>query len=577
MDSVPHILAAQTRLLHQQAPPSQIGGLAVALFIWFVFWPSISPNLTLSWMSAIIAVTLIRYWLWWYFKRHLHNDELILVFRVLITAMLFLSGVIWAVGSWIFFLPDDPILIGVLIAVYACLIAGAIGSLAPDLRAYVAYATPIAIAFALRLLIEEHLFTIIVPLAFLFFCFICVLYARNMQATIVDSIKLRIQNETLIQELRSKSEELTQEAARAEAANESKSRFLAVASHDLAQPMHALELFMTALRRETDQDKTRKLIDSASRSTSMLSEMFASLLDLSKLEKGSVDPQLSEFDIAEILNPLITEFRSRSESKGLSFYADVEPLIVRTDPGLLQRVVLNLMSNALKHTETGSITLNVTSVEAQLKISIIDTGIGISPEDQADIFNEYYQSDPNSTEGMGIGLYVVAQIIDILGASINLTSTQGEGSQFEVLLALAEQKQSNETLAVAEDQDFSKLVVIFVDDMAEGIEAMTSIFSQWGCTYYCGGDLPEIYAQVDLRTSRPDIIICDYRLAGGRTGLTVRDEVREQIGEVPFLLITGETSSSRLQEFSDANVDYLLKPTNINTLESRIIELTRKT
>jgi len=252
-----------------------------------------------------------------------------------------------------------------------------------------------------------------------------------MQTTITRMIELGFENEALVSELQQQGEALSVEAQRAESANAAKTRFLAIASHDLAQPMHALELFMSALRREANEDRRQRLIRDAGETTTMLSDMFSSLLDVSKLEAAVIAPELEDVDLQSVLRPLVADFRTKAGLKQLTLEISAQHHIMRTDPRLLRRILINLLGNAIAYTEQGSVSLVTQQQdEGGLLIGIVDTGLGIDPGLLEHIFAEHYQG--RGSNGMGLGLYVVARLCELLGITIDVVSSPGVGSTFSL-------------------------------------------------------------------------------------------------------------------------------------------------
>lgn len=426
MSSSQGTFAEQARILHQQAPASQLGGIAVAVVLTGILWGEVPTGLLLGWLGVFSIITFARFLCWTRFRSRTFDAETALIWYRTMLVLFAISGVTWAFASWQFFSVESPLMMGLLIAIFAALIAGGIGSLAPVAACYVAYVLPIGVALTARMGIEPTI-PVLIPIGFSIFCLVCMLYTRNMEATIIEMIKLRLENEALVSDLE-------QVAREAQETSESKSRFLAVASHDLMQPLNALGLLARALHHERDEARIRKLIESTSQSVSQLSSMFDSIMDLSKLEAQAVEPDFQTQSITEILKPVVAECDIAAREKGIEFRSSMDHAQVRTDPALLQRVVMNLLSNAVKFTDSGSVEIESMATAHGVRLRISDTGRGIREADQPVVFKEYYQAERGAEGGMGLGLAIVARLSDLLDIEIGLDSAPGRGTTF--LLAI---------------------------------------------------------------------------------------------------------------------------------------------
>ena len=264
----------------------------------------------------------------------------------------------------------------------------------------------------------------------------------------------------------------------AEEANESKSRFLASASHDLRQPLQALNLFVAILKTTKDPEKIVATADKLEGSINVLGSLLNALLDISKLEAGLVPVETTNLALSDVFDS-IEEFSSIASLQALEFKIVPSALVVRSDRHLLESILRNLISNALKYTETGKILLGCRRRGDRVRIDVYDTGIGISPEHSDLIFEEFYQVDNNARnreEGLGLGLSIVRRTAELLGIEIDHKSILGKGSVFSVTLPLADQSlpQQSEKPPNSLDATADSLVIIIDDDAAvlEGMELL---------------------------------------------------------------------------------------------------------
>lgn len=428
MTSITHELEIATeraRILHSNAVTSLAGGIAIAATLFYVGIQQAPGSSVLTWSVLYLGTSVLRLWLWFSYRHRLDTHEDAARWQKYMIIALTLSGLTWSYGVWSFMTPAESIETAMIVAIIACLIGGSMGALAPSLKAYIAYCAPIGLTTSLALYWVAE-WNGYLALFFLFYPLICVLYTRVMENTIIQSIELRFENEELINQLSEQSALLAEDAKREADANAAKSRFLAVASHDIAQPLHAIELFLGALQYEQDPVRQRSLIDQASNSASVLAELFESLLDISKLEAKAVSAELEDIHFSEILEPLIDDSRNRAELKGLELILSVEDAVICTDRFLLQRALMNIVGNAIQFTERGSITIRSLTTDGEYRVQVKDTGIGIEAENLANVYKEYYQG-PGS-EGTGLGLAIVKGICELIDARVDIESQVNTGT-----------------------------------------------------------------------------------------------------------------------------------------------------
>jgi signal transduction histidine kinase/ActR/RegA family two-component response regulator len=360
--------------------------------------------------------------------------------------------------------------------------------------------------------------------------------------------------------LEQKVEDRTRELA---AANQAKSRFLAAASHDLRQPMHALGLFIAQLRGRIVDPDTLALVGKVEAAVTALQELLDSLLDISRLDAGIVKPTVADFRLQPLLGRLESAFAPQAERKGLRLRAVPTNLAVRSDPVLLERVLLNLLSNAVRYTERGGIVIGCRRRGSQVRIEVWDSGIGVAPEHAEAIFQEFYQlgnPERDRRKGLGLGLAIAARLSRLLGSRIDLHSRPGRGSVFaiEIPHGVADTADIPATPLVP-TEILRDAQVLIVDDDALVRDAMASLLAQWGCRVASAANGDEAVGH--LRDRLPDAVLCDYRLPNGETGVEVIARLRAAAGqELRAALVTGDTASERLREARQAGYPLLHKP-----------------
>jgi signal transduction histidine kinase/CheY-like chemotaxis protein len=396
----------------------------------------------------------------------------------------------------------------------------------------------------------------------------------ELLTTFADQAVIAIENVRLFEEIQDKSRQL-------EIANKYKSHFIASASHDLRQPLHALNLFVAQLRAESDPTERGRLVDRIEASVGSMNELFGSLLDMTKLDAGILEPGLTEFPIERLFTRIETTFADAARAKGLSFRVVATDGWVGSDAILLERMLMNLVSNAVRYTQRGGVVVGCRRRGSELRIDVCDTGSGIPEEEQHKIFGEFYQFasvEADRRSSLGLGLAIVDRLGQLLGHAVELNSRPGRGSRFSVTVpavakrATAEASISSATIA---DPARGKLIVV-IDDDPLVLDGMGGILRSWGCTVVAG-DTPEAaLAKVSNAAREPDLIISDYRLAHGTTGIDAIQRLREAFdAEIPAFLISGDTAPERLRDASENGLHLLHKPVPPMRLRAMVNQLLR--
>jgi signal transduction histidine kinase/FixJ family two-component response regulator len=363
-------------------------------------------------------------------------------------------------------------------------------------------------------------------------------------------------------------------------ANLAKSRFLAAASHDLRQPLHALNLFVAQLRAETNLGERREIVGRIETAVAAMNELFNALLDMSKLDAGVIAPNVVEFPVLRLLNRIETTFAATAREKGLRLRIVSSTAWLRSDPILLERILLNLVSNAVRYTAQGGVVVGCRHRDGHLRIEVCDSGIGIPEDQQRTVFSEFYQlaGPQRENEGLGLGLAIVDRLCGLLDHSIELTSRIGQGSRFAVSVPLA--AAPHEVAALVEsgpivDPVRGKLVVV-IDDDALVLESMHGLLRCWGCSVVTAGTESEALMRLAAFKRPPDLIISDFRLGNGKTGITVIERLRAALdASIPAFLISGDTAPERLREASAGGHYLLHKPVPPMTLRAMVSQLLR--
>jgi signal transduction histidine kinase/DNA-binding NarL/FixJ family response regulator len=376
------------------------------------------------------------------------------------------------------------------------------------------------------------------------------------------------------------SEELGRLYQQLEAANLAKSRFLAAASHDLRQPLHALNWFVTQLRNEKDPTEKTRLVEQIETATGAMNELFNALLDISRLDAGVLAPTISEFPVEQLLKRIATTFSAAAREKWLRLRIVSNDAWVRSDSILLERILLNLVSNAVRYTVKGGVVIGCRRRAGHLRIEVWDTGAGIAADQHQNVFREFYRIATTEQDrghgrglGLGLGLAIVDRLCRLLGHPIELRSQLGRGSRFAVTLPLVTARIATQPLPAAIDLAMGKFIVV-VDDDPLVLDAMRGVLKSWGCHVLTAKSESAAIAALASEQQQPDLIISDYRLSDTRTGFDVIEHLRRAIGaDIPAFLISGDTAPERLREASASGYYLLHKPVLPMTLRSVVSQI----
>lgn len=360
----------------------------------------------------------------------------------------------------------------------------------------------------------------------------------------------------------------------AEAANMAKTRFLASASHDLRQPIHTLSLFGAALSMRPLDDTSREIVKQINTALHVLTSQLDALLDISKLDAGVVRVSPAAVALRPFLERMQQEFEPAARGKGLAITLECpREAMVETDPVLLERIVRNLLDNANKYTDVGSISLSAVRAQGALCLTIADTGRGIREAEQVRVFEEFYQIDNperDRTKGLGLGLAIVKRLADLLRIGMEMTSAPGQGTRFRLALpeagvgtSAAPQPESAEELAVAAH-------VLVVDDEAAIRLGMKTLLEAMGCRATVADGTE--HAVAAARALKPDVVLADFRLRGMDNGIAAVRAIRALYPGMPAILVSGDIAADRLREAEEAGIALLHKPVPIDTLKRAIAE-----
>jgi PAS domain S-box-containing protein len=362
----------------------------------------------------------------------------------------------------------------------------------------------------------------------------------------------------------------TEEALRvtkeeAERANSAKSRFLAAASHDLRQPLHAMELLTAVLSKKVTGEETQSIIADIQESLALTGRLLNALLDISELEAGTVVPKMQTVEIDPLLRRISQQYAVIAGEKSVKLRVRESRALVRSDPGLLERILDNLTANAVRYTDSGGVLLGCRRRSGKWRIEVWDTGAGIPSDKFSAAFEDFGQLDRsarNRGAGLGLGLGIVRRLADLLGHEISLGSEPGRGTVFRVAAEMVD-RLSDAAAVPCEPRrpGMSEGTLVVIDDDEMVLFAMCRALETWGYRVIAAESEDQAVAALALEGVRPDLIIADYRLAAGKTGIEAIETIRSLVSSaLPAVIVTGDIAPASAHSLAESGLRVLHKP-----------------
>ena len=533
--------------------------LLVSVLLIYPLWDLVAQRDLVIWISLVVILVILRTASYVSYKRN-YKPELAKKYALHFTLGSAGSGLLWGIAGFLFFPEQSTEHQFYMLIIFTGMSAASLASLHAYLPVFYAYLVPTLIPITIKLLLQaDHLH---ISLSITVFVFLGGLsyFGLIFNRSLMQSLRLRFENVELVEQLREQKEE-------AERANIAKSKFLAAASHDLRQPLHALMLFTSVLDEAIQYPKVRKVVDQINASVEALQSLFNALLDISRLEAGVLIAEPVHFNLQQLLDKLTNDYGLVVKDKGLNLTLKPCALVVYSDPALLEQIMRNFVTNAIRYTNTGSITVSCREQNDTIHIDVTDTGVGIPADKQEAIFTEFFQlGNPqrDRSKGLGLGLAIVERIAKLLNHPIKVDSVSGEGSTFSISVPKGDAAavQNKQVQPVATQQGaFDHLTIVVVDDESSIREGMQILLESWGCRVVATATLDETLKDLTTRQLTPDGIIADFRLAGTQTGIHVIQQLHAEYGDhLPALIVTGDIEVDRLREVSESGFQLLHKP-----------------
>lgn len=569
-DRDPRIEAELIYLLYRHSIPTLISAYVAGVVVAVMIYGRGAGDAIWWWLAALFGVTTIRIGVTALFLRKPARQEHSSRWHLIFSALAAASGTAWGTLNTFFFDGSDLVITVLLCVVPGGLSSNAVGTMSPSMRSYVAFVTPIAILFALRVFSEEgDLYTTIGVLGMLYFV-INLGNSLRLHRTLKESTRLRFINMDLVHQL-------TEEKERAEAATLDKTRFLAAASHDLRQPIHALGLFGAALANIARRPavKPEDISDIAQRlqaSVKHLGQLLHAILDTSHLDAGVLKPKSRAVAVRDEFEGLLDKFAPVAAGKGIRLIVRDTECHVWTDPIFLRRILSNLVSNALRYTRRGSVLVACRTRGNKVEIQVWDTGIGIPQNQQARIFDDFFRvdnpgQDRELDQGLGLGLAIVKRSSQLINAQVRVRSIPGKGSMFSVVLPRCEAPEVPDAGEVQELPE--ELRILVIDDDLAVLKATAALLEEWGHTVVAVSDVEAALQAV--RRQEFDQVLSDYRLASGTTGVDAIYSIWTVLKrKIPGVIITGDIAPQSIREIMASGLRMLQKPIEPDELRAAI-------
>ena len=545
-----------------QSPRAQAGQAVVTiLFAWF--WIHTHTDvIALIWVALAVVVLIVRAV---FTRRWVVIEDTEKATRR-ITLLLLLNGVVMTGPLWDFVHFDTHEQAGITIALLG-LSTGSIASTVGYRRVFLAYALPLVGGSALAHLVDHGLSrddTTGMGLAILIAAYLAFMMGMARQQFLIfeASCRHRFAESRLNQEL--------QRALGAEhEASLAKTRFLAAASHDLRQPIHSMNVLVAALNLRPLDERSRQIAQVLSQVNQTLSTQLDALLDVSKLDAGTIEPSWGIHRLDELLQSHFNQLQPVAEAAGLRAELSIQaPVAVRTDSALLLRLISNLTDNAIKYNRPeGQIRLRLWLDKGEAHLAVSDTGIGIAVDDQRRVFHEFYQVsnvERDRTKGLGLGLSIVERLAHLLRLQLKLESEVGQGTTLTLILPIQDLPRLDSPTPASVARPTLGRRVLVVDDEVQIRESMALLLTELGYEVLTADGTEQALQALD--TGPVDMLLCDLRLREGDDGLRTIGAVLARQPQVRVALVTGETSPERLQQIEASGVLVFHKPVSLATL-----------
>jgi two-component system, sensor histidine kinase len=489
------------------------------------------------------------------------------------------TGALWGAAGVVFFPAGQMEYQVFLIVMLIGMVTAAAFAQASYLPAFRLFLLGIGVPTALVMLYQATLMQSVLAM-------LCVMYAVVLHRLVVISHRRLLETFRLRFQTQELAVQLAEQVRRADEANLAKSQFLSAASHDLRQPLHAMELFTTALHYQEMTSPVRDVVGKLGKSISAMRSLLDALMDISRLDAGVVQTRIGVVNLRALVDGIAEEFIPVAAEKGLQLSYLCPPLAATlSDEVLLRSILMNLVSNAVRYTDQGRILITCRRSQGRWLLAVYDTGRGIADDEQLLVFKEFVQLDNplrDRNAGLGLGLAIIKRQAALLGHQVSLSSRKGRGSCFSVSLPLAQAAvplQTSTPDAVVAERFGAHRCVVVVDDDLGVRDAMQLLLESWGFQVVAAASPPLAMLALAGLAEKPALLLCDWQLVGDTNGIDAVEELREFFNDdkLPALLITGETDAANLSAADRSGVPVLNKPVRASVLRAQILLLLQST
>ena len=572
---------AKTQLLLANIRTNAVAALVASTIVFLMLMQRPHEALLIPWYVAILTLSLIRLFHVQRCRKSgltTHNVDSTICILGLLS---FMSGCAWGSLGLAYISQEDPTPGLILLMVYTGLVANASLTMSSMLRIYLLFVLPILVPTVYKFWSLGEAQYLWIALLIVVYMSVSFITTGRLRALLQRTNLLRLENNDLIESLQVQNRKTETALTHAEQANRAKSRFFAAASHDLRQPLQSISMFTTTLATHTETESQKTIVSQIDKSVRSLEGLFNALLDISALDAGTIKLRKQHFYLKPYIDELSLEFVEWCAEKNLQFKVDVTNDIVHTDPMLLSRIVRNLVENAVRYTNSGSVTLSSSRKAEHVVLSVSDTGIGI-PDDNVDrIFEEFVQlNNPgrDRIKGLGLGLSIVQRICQLSDMTLKVESLEGSGSTFSVGMDYGKASgiELLEEDCVNVNPSLHGMFVLIIDDEEEIRDSMEGLLSVWGCTVMVASHGAEAVQQIKEFGICPQAIITDYRLQDNETGAHALEAIQKHCQQdIPAIIITGDIAQDRLVEIDKLGWPVLHKPCSASVLLARLQDVKR--
>lgn len=566
-------------------PAALAGYLAGVGVVASLYWSIAPAGLLVPWAGAFLAMCVVRAAIVYRFRRTeprtLRDWQRWGRYAAIGTVV---AGTLWGATGWIFYGlgSEQAQTTGLIVIIYTFTVAG-VPMLSTQPRLYFAYAMLSFLPLVLRIALVGDLQSYQLAAELLLIISLTAVLANSYRQALQRAIDLKLQADELAARLRVERQAADAARHEAEIANRAKTQFFTAASHDLRQPLHAMGLFAEALRQRVHEPEVARLVNSINESVDALDGLFSELLDINRIDSGGVEVNPQHIEVGDIFRKLRLHFEPAAFEKGLALRLRGGKQVVYADPLLVERVLRNLVSNAIRYTDDGSVLVSCRRRGGTVLLQVWDTGVGIGEAEQARVFDEFYQvpgtrrPDSEQRRGLGLGLAIVQRLAQLMNAPLAMRSQLAHGTVLTLTLplgkaprsltpALSSKGPANITLE-------SRLVVIVEDEPAVR-EGLSVLVTGWGARIVAFDSVAESArwaSGADPVVDRPDLLIVDFRLEEGRNGIDAIRVLRDRFGaEVPAIVVSGSTMSGLERDALEHDFHLMIKPVVPNRLRAMI-------